>query len=97
MTLRFQSPPVPLQNGCTGSDQRRCSDGPVGRPGYIWRRRGGLRHQGPWRDFDEVERAVFQWVAWYDSKRVHSALGYVPPDEYEQAYWEHLEEAPQTA
>ncbi|MBY8885116.1 integrase core domain-containing protein [Streptomyces sp. PTM05] len=54
-------------------------------------------HQGPWRDFDVVERAVFQQVAWYNSERLHSALGYVPPNEYEQAYWAQLEEAPQTA
>ncbi|MET8332073.1 hypothetical protein [Streptomyces sp. NPDC005181] len=26
-----------------------------------------------------------------------SALGYVPPDEYEQAYWARLEQVPQTA
>ena len=49
------------------------------------------------RDFGEVERAVFQWVAWYNSERLHSALGYIPPDEYEQAYQAQLEEAPQTA
>ncbi|WP_308190807.1 IS3 family transposase [Streptomyces sp. HPF1205] len=34
-----------------------------------------IEHQGPWRDFDEVERAVFPWVAWYNSERLHSALG----------------------
>ncbi|SHN35666.1 Transposase InsO and inactivated derivatives [Actinacidiphila paucisporea] len=56
-----------------------------------------IEYQGPWRDFDEVERAVFQWVAWYNSERLHSALGYVPPDEYEQTYWAQLEQAPQTA
>ena len=56
-----------------------------------------IEYQGPWRDFDEVERSVFQWVAWYNSERLHSALGYVPPDEYEQAYWVELEQAPQTA
>ncbi|MFB7740459.1 IS3 family transposase [Streptomyces sp. NPDC056112] len=56
-----------------------------------------IEHQGPWRDFDEVERAVFQWVAWYNGERLHSALSYVPPDEYEQAYWAQVEEAPQTA
>ncbi|MFJ2192088.1 integrase core domain-containing protein [Kitasatospora sp. NPDC087861] len=50
-----------------------------------------------WRDFDEVERAVFQWVAWYNSERLHSALGYMPPDEYEQAYWTGLEQHPQVA
>ncbi|MFE2095269.1 integrase core domain-containing protein [Streptomyces sp. NPDC059460] len=56
-----------------------------------------IEHQGPWRDFDEVERAVFQWVAWYNGERLHSALGYLPPDEYEQAYWAQLEQVPQTA
>lgn len=56
-----------------------------------------IEHQGPWRDFDEVERAVFQWVAWYNNERLHSALGYVPPDEYEQAYWTGLEQHPQVA
>lgn len=56
-----------------------------------------IKHQGPWRDFEEVERAVFQWVAGYNGERLHSALGYLPPDEYEQAYWASLEEVPQTA
>jgi putative transposase len=56
-----------------------------------------IEHQGPWRDFDEVERAVFQWVAWYNSERLHSALDYLPPDEYEQAYWARLKQIPQTA
>ncbi|MFE7244526.1 integrase core domain-containing protein [Streptomyces sp. NPDC057580] len=49
------------------------------------------------QNFDEVERAVFQWVAWYNGERLHSALGYLPPDEYEQAYWAQLEQVPQTA
>ncbi|PJE95924.1 hypothetical protein CUT44_19105 [Streptomyces carminius] len=56
-----------------------------------------IEHQGPWRDFDQVERAVFQWVAWYNSERLHSALGYVPPDEYGQAHRAQLDEVPQTA
>ncbi|MEV7356877.1 IS3 family transposase [Kitasatospora sp. NPDC091276] len=56
-----------------------------------------IEHQGPWRDFDEVERAVFQWVAWYNGERLHSALDYIPPDEYEQAYWAQLEQVTQTA
>lgn len=56
-----------------------------------------IEHQGPWRDYDEVERAVFQWTAWYNGERLHSALGYVPPDEFEQDYWARLEQVPQTA
>jgi transposase InsO family protein len=56
----------------------------------------GRRPRGT-RDLNEVERAVFQWVAWYNSKRLHFALDYMPPDEYEQAHWARLEEVPQTA
>ena len=57
----------------------------------------GGPNQGPWRDFDEVERAFFPWVTWFNGGRLHSALGYLPPDEHEQAYWAQLEEAPRTA
>lgn len=30
--------------------------------------------QGPRRDFEQVERAIFQWVTWYNEERLHSAL-----------------------
>ncbi|MEU2264754.1 integrase core domain-containing protein [Streptomyces sp. NPDC019645] len=53
--------------------------------------------QGPWTDFDQDERAVFQWVTWYNGERLHSALDYVPPAEYEHEYWRNLEQAPQSA
>ena len=45
-----------------------------------------IEMQGPWRDVDQVERAIFQWVAWYNEERLHSALDYVPPAEYERAW-----------
>ncbi|MFJ3309681.1 integrase core domain-containing protein [Streptomyces sp. NPDC086549] len=38
-----------------------------------------IEHQGPWRDADQVERAVVQWVGWYSTERLHSALDYLPP------------------
>lgn len=45
-----------------------------------------LIHRGkPWRGVDEVELATAQWVAWYNQQRLHEALGYVPPAEYEAA------------
>ncbi|WP_406274671.1 integrase core domain-containing protein [Actinacidiphila glaucinigra] len=53
--------------------------------------------QGPWRDFDQVKRAIFQWVTWYNEERLHSALEYVPPAEYERDFWRSQERAPQSA
>ncbi|MFE3143924.1 transposase [Streptomyces scopuliridis] len=53
--------------------------------------------QGPWRDFDQVERAIFQWVTWYNEERLHSALDYVPPAEYEQDFWWSQDQVPQSA
>ncbi|WTW98267.1 hypothetical protein OG216_35200 [Streptomycetaceae bacterium NBC_01309] len=38
-----------------------------------------------------------QWVGWYNDERLHSAIDYVPPVEYEQAYWRTPEQQPQTA
>ncbi|WP_443073597.1 integrase core domain-containing protein [Streptomyces sp. NBC_01429] len=53
--------------------------------------------QGPWRDVGQVERAIFQWVTWYNEERLHSALDYVPPAEYERDFWQSLGQAPQSA
>jgi putative transposase len=39
----------------------------------------------PWRCVDDVELSTAEWVAWYNQERLHEALGYVPPAEYEAA------------
>jgi putative transposase len=39
----------------------------------------------PWRYIDDVELATAEWVFWYNEERLHEALGYVPPAEYEAA------------
>ena len=41
---------------------------------------------GPLRTIDEVEYATMEWVDWYNARRRHSLLDYVPPDECESAY-----------
>ncbi len=37
-----------------------------------------------WRDRRHVEAATAEWIHWYNHTRLHSALNYAPPVEYEQ-------------
>ena len=46
-----------------------------------------IHRRGPWKGIDEVEFATLEWVAWYNTRRLLEPLGYVPPDEFEQAYY----------
>jgi putative transposase len=39
--------------------------------------------RGPWRTVDDVELATLGWVDWWNSRRLHSAIGHVPPVEFE--------------
>ena len=45
-----------------------------------------IRKNGPWRSLEHVELATAEWVNWWNHQRLHSAIGDVPPDEYEAAY-----------
>jgi len=45
-----------------------------------------IRRCGPWRNAEEVEFAVLEWVAWYNNHRLLEPLGYMPPAEFEMAY-----------
>ncbi|MCZ7456213.1 IS3 family transposase [Streptomyces sp. WMMC940] len=56
-----------------------------------------IEMQGPWKDADQLERAIFRWVTWYNEERLHSALDYVQPAEYEEAFWQSQEQTPQSA
>ena len=43
-----------------------------------------VRRRGPWRGLDDLELATLGWVDWYNHRRLHSALDYLPPAEYER-------------
>lgn len=34
----------------------------------------------------EARQAIFEWIAWYNNRRLHSSLEYVPPCEFEEAW-----------
>jgi putative transposase len=40
---------------------------------------------GPLKTVDDVEYAAIEWVDWYNARRLHSRLNYVPADEHEAA------------
>jgi putative transposase len=46
-----------------------------------------IRRRGPWRGIDHVELATLEWVDWFNSRRLHSACGHIPPAEYVQHHY----------
>ncbi|MGH7725253.1 MAG: IS3 family transposase, partial [Candidatus Eiseniibacteriota bacterium] len=55
------------------------------------------RRRGPWRGIEDVEFATLTWVAWYNTSRLLERIGYVPPAEFEQAYYESQSSPVETA
>ena len=45
-----------------------------------------VRRDGPFKTVDDLELATLGWVHWFNTNRLHSALGYHSPIEHEQAY-----------
>ncbi|TMQ81279.1 DDE-type integrase/transposase/recombinase, partial [Actinomadura soli] len=41
---------------------------------------------GDWKGVMDVTMATMEWVAWYNSERLHSYCGNVPPAEYEETF-----------
>jgi transposase InsO family protein len=50
-----------------------------------------IRHKGPWRNIEAVEFATLVWVDWFNNRRLLEPIGYVPPAEYEQAWYRRQE------
>jgi transposase InsO family protein len=46
-----------------------------------------LIHRRTWRSRDQVEYAIVEWIGWYNHRRLHSAIGDVPPAEYEANHY----------
>ena len=54
-------------------------------------------HDGPYKTIADVEFATAGWVDWYNTRRLHSSLGYVSPAEFEQDHYATLTREPQPA
>ena len=47
-----------------------------------------IRRRGAWRNIDAVEYATLEWIDWFTHRRLLEPLGYVPPAEFEQMYYQ---------
>lgn len=56
-----------------------------------------IRSRGPWRNIDEVEFATLEWVDWFNHRRLLEPIGWVPPAEFEAAYYRGQETPAQPA
>jgi putative transposase len=42
-----------------------------------------VRNRGPWKNIDDLEIAVAEYIDWFNFRRLHGEIGLVPPVEYE--------------
>ena len=52
---------------------------------------------GPWKSVSQVEWETLKWVNWYNTKRLHSKIGYITPQEAEENFYQALNAAEKAA
>jgi len=50
-----------------------------------------INRRGPWRSAEHVELKTGEWVDWWNQRRLHGAIGNLPPAEFERRWWEQAE------
>jgi putative transposase len=52
-----------------------------------------IHRRGPWRSLEAVEFATLEWVDWFNNRRLLEPIGYVPPAEFEERYYQQAQVA----
>jgi len=55
-----------------------------------------VRNKGPWKNIDDLEIAVAEYIDWFNHRRLHGEIGLIPPAEHEDTYYRQ-NHAPATA
>jgi transposase InsO family protein len=71
---------VTLSSGRTG----QCWDNALAES-FFASLKGECLHQQPWSTRAAARHATVEYIAWFNGTRLHSALGYMTPDEFETA------------
>ena len=67
-------------------------------PYYLFFAYTGVAYlKADWQGLADVQLATLNWVDWFNKKRVHSALGYVSPFEFEAMYYDKINPLGQVA
>ena len=48
-----------------------------------------VRNKGPWKNTDDLEIAVAEYIDWFNHRRLHGEIGLVPPVEFEEHHYRH--------
>jgi putative transposase len=56
-----------------------------------------IGRRGPWRTAEQVELATLEWVQWWNERRLHGAIGDIPPAEHEAIYYRQHPESKEVA
>ncbi len=56
-----------------------------------------IGRQGPWRTAEQVELATLAWVQWWNQRRLHGAIGDIPPAEHEAIHYRQQQEPKEVA
>jgi putative transposase len=46
-----------------------------------------IYRRGPWRTVEQLEFALFEYLDWWNPRRLHSEIGMIPPAEKEAAHY----------
>ncbi len=45
-----------------------------------------VRNKGPWKNIDDLEIAVAEYIDWFNHRRLHGEIDLIPPAEYEDRH-----------
>ena len=46
-----------------------------------------VRNKGPWKNIDDLEIAVAEYIDWFNHRRLHGQIGLIPPAEHEDNHY----------
>ncbi len=49
-----------------------------------------VHRMGPWKSLTQLEWQTFLWVDWFNNRRLLAPIGYIPPSEAEEKYYENI-------